>query len=58
MAFRPGRNGGYRLEVEGDTVHAYGFGGLGYIFSYGAAMKVRELVDWVVHGDSALRSRL
>ncbi|KAL4993959.1 hypothetical protein BDV10DRAFT_197900 [Aspergillus recurvatus] len=58
VAFRPGRNGGYRLEVEGDTVHAYGFGGLGYIFSYGVAMKVRELVDWVVHGDSALRSRL
>ncbi|PYH83300.1 nucleotide-binding domain-containing protein [Aspergillus uvarum CBS 121591] len=33
VAFRPGRKGGCRLEAEGDVVHAYGFAGLGYIFS-------------------------
>ncbi|KAJ5129418.1 nucleotide-binding domain-containing protein [Penicillium bovifimosum] len=44
VAFRPSRKGGYRVEVEGDTVHAYGFGSLGYVYSFGAAEKVRELV--------------
>ncbi|PYI19564.1 nucleotide-binding domain-containing protein [Aspergillus japonicus CBS 114.51] len=58
VAFRPGRKGGYRLEAEGDVVHAYGFAGLGYIFSYGVAMKVRELVDSIVKQDEAPRSRL
>ncbi|KAL4954703.1 hypothetical protein BDW69DRAFT_205024 [Aspergillus filifer] len=54
VAFRPGRRGGYRLEAEGDVVHAYGFAGLGYVYSYGAALKVRELVESVL----APRSRL
>ncbi|PLB53354.1 nucleotide-binding domain-containing protein [Aspergillus steynii IBT 23096] len=58
VAFRPGRKGGYRLEVEGDTVHAYGFAGLGYIFSYGVATKVRELVDSIGKRDAGQRSRL
>ncbi|PYI27230.1 nucleotide-binding domain-containing protein [Aspergillus indologenus CBS 114.80] len=58
VAFRPGRKGGFRLEAEGDVVHAYGFAGLGYIFSYGVAMKVRELVDSIVKQDGAPRSRL
>ena len=58
VAFRPGRKGGYRLEPEGQTVHAYGFAGLGYIFSYGVAMKVRELIDAVVQDGKASRSRL
>ncbi|RAH65914.1 FAD-dependent oxidoreductase [Aspergillus aculeatinus CBS 121060] len=58
VAFRPGRKGGYRLEVEGDVVHAYGFAGLGYIFSYGVALKVRELVDSIVWQDEVPRSRL
>ncbi|KAJ5583479.1 hypothetical protein N7535_002099 [Penicillium sp. DV-2018c] len=40
----PSRKGGYRIEIEGETVHAYGFGSLGYVYSYGAAEKVRELV--------------
>jgi D-amino-acid oxidase len=44
VAFRPSRKRGYRVEVEGDTVHAYGFGSLGYVYSFGAAEKVRELV--------------
>ncbi|KAJ5232955.1 hypothetical protein N7468_005911 [Penicillium chermesinum] len=56
VAFRPGRKGGYRLEVEGNTVHAYGFGGLGYTLSYGVAGKVRELVDSVAKRQP--RSRL
>ena len=58
VAFRPGRRGGYRLEAEGNTVRAYGFAGLGYIFSYGVAIRVRELVDQVVDKDQPLRSRL
>lgn len=45
VAFRPGRRGGYRIEAEGDVVHAYGFGSLGYAYGYGAAMKVLELVE-------------
>ncbi|KAJ5337550.1 nucleotide-binding domain-containing protein [Penicillium brevicompactum] len=57
VAFRPGRKGGYRLETDGQTVHAYGFAGLGYIFSYGVALKVRELVDLVASPDKS-RSRL
>lgn len=56
VGFRPGRKGGFRLEVEGDTVHAYGFGHVGYIVSYGVAGKVRDLVDSVVK--RASRSRL
>ncbi|KAJ5773034.1 hypothetical protein N7457_007930 [Penicillium paradoxum] len=44
VAFRPYRKGGYRLEAEGDVVHAYGFGSLGYTYCFGAAEKVRDLV--------------
>lgn len=58
VAFRPGRKGGFRLETEGNTVHAYGFAGLGYIFSYGVAMKVRELVDLALDKDQIPKSRL
>jgi hypothetical protein len=58
VAFRPGRKGGYRLEAEGSIVHAYGFAGLGYIFSYGVALKVRELVDSLGGKDKALKIRL
>lgn len=47
VAFRPGRRGGYRLETEGDVIHAYGFGSLGYIYSYGVGLKVRDLVQSV-----------
>lgn len=58
VAFRPGRKGGYRLETEGKVVHAYGFGSLGYVYGYGAALKVKELVEYVVKSRDALRSRL
>ncbi|KAJ5679324.1 hypothetical protein N7462_007568 [Penicillium macrosclerotiorum] len=44
VGFRPARKGGYRIEADGDVVHSYGFGGLGYTYSYGAAMRVRDLV--------------
>ncbi|EAU29704.1 predicted protein [Aspergillus terreus NIH2624] len=49
VAFRPARKGGYRLETEGNVVHAYGFGGLGYTFSHGAARRVRDLVSSLAH---------
>lgn len=58
VAFRPGRKGGYRLETEGNVVHAYGFGGLGYVFSYGAAQKVCEMVDVLSKEQRKLGSRL
>lgn len=45
VAFRPSRKGGYRLEIEGDIVHAYGFGSLGYTYCFGVAEKVRDLVE-------------
>lgn len=58
VAFRPGRKGGYRIEAEGDVVHAYGFGSLGYIYGYGAALKVREMVDSLASGKHKGKSRL
>ncbi|PWY73046.1 nucleotide-binding domain-containing protein [Aspergillus heteromorphus CBS 117.55] len=45
VAFRPGRKGGYRLERDGEVIHAYGFRGLGYVFNYGVGMRVREMVE-------------
>ncbi|KAG0650011.1 D-amino-acid oxidase [Hyphodiscus hymeniophilus] len=45
VGFRPGRKGGLRVEREGDIVHAYGVEGAGYIYSFGVAEKVRELID-------------
>lgn len=45
VGFRPARKGGFRLEVDGDVVHAYGFGGLGYTYGFGAAKRVREMVE-------------
>lgn len=49
VAIRPGRHGDFRLEcqkVDQDKhiVHAYGFNGKGYAFSYGAAEKVGAMV--------------
>jgi glycine/D-amino acid oxidase-like deaminating enzyme len=59
VGFRPGRKGGYRLEREGDVIHAYGFNTLGYTYSYGVAMKVLELVQWMGNGRrSSLKSNL
>lgn len=57
VAFRPGRRGGYRLEAEGDVIHAYGFGSLGYVYSYGVGLKVQDLVHSVA-GRRSPASRL
>jgi D-amino-acid oxidase len=45
VGFRPGRKGGLRVEMDGDVVHAYGVEGAGYIYSFGVAERVRELID-------------
>jgi glycine/D-amino acid oxidase-like deaminating enzyme len=45
VGFRPGRDGGLRVEREGDVVHAYGAAGAGYIYSFGVAERVRELIE-------------
>ena len=49
VGFRPCRKGGFKVEIEnhGDSViiHAYGAGGMGYELSYGAGMKVYELMS-------------
>ncbi|KAJ9502515.1 hypothetical protein H2202_001636 [Exophiala xenobiotica] len=44
VGVRPGRKGGIRVELDGNTVHAYGFKGAGYVYSFGAAAKVKRLV--------------
>ncbi|KAK4892958.1 hypothetical protein LTR27_008686 [Elasticomyces elasticus] len=48
VGFRPGRETGYRLEREGQVVHAYGFAGTGYRYSFGAAEEVVGLVGEVM----------
>lgn len=45
VGFRPARNGGVRVERWGDVVHAYGAGGAGYIYSFGVAERVCELIE-------------
>ena len=45
VGFRPSRKGGYRLELDGDVIHAYGFGSLGYTYCYGVGLRVREFVE-------------
>jgi len=47
VAFRPGRDGGLRVERDGDVVHAYGVAGAGYIYSVGIAKRVKELIDGI-----------
>ena len=53
VGFRPGRTIGLRVEKEGDVVHAYGAEGAGYIYSFGVAAKVKELIE-----DGGLRAKL
>lgn len=43
VGFRPSREGGLRVEKEGNTVHAYGAGGLGYLYAFGIGQKVKKL---------------
>ncbi|CAM1504495.1 Fc.00g020860.m01.CDS01 [Cosmosporella sp. VM-42] len=44
VGFRPGRKGGLRVERECNVVHAYGVDGLGYVYAFGIAERVKELV--------------
>ncbi|ETS76559.1 hypothetical protein PFICI_11946 [Pestalotiopsis fici W106-1] len=44
VGFRPGRKGGLRVEREDNTIHAYGAGGLGYVYAFGMAERVADLV--------------
>lgn len=57
VGFRPSREGGYRLEQEEDVIHAYGFNTLGYTYSYGVALKVRDLIRSATE-EEAVRSKL
>ncbi|KAI1033884.1 hypothetical protein LB503_011061 [Fusarium chuoi] len=57
VGFRPSREGGYRLEREEDMIHAYGFNTLGYTYSYGVALKVRDLIRSTTE-EEAVRSKL
>ncbi|CAI7572876.1 unnamed protein product [Penicillium crustosum] len=45
VGFRPARKGGLRVEREGNIIHAYGAGGLGYVYSWGVADQVLGLVE-------------
>lgn len=50
VGFRPARSGGVRLERgpslgQAEVVYNYGFGGVGYQASWGAALQCRDLVD-------------
>jgi D-amino-acid oxidase len=53
VGFRPGRVGGLRVGREGDVIHAYGVEGAGYIYSFGVAERVRELIE-----DDSIRAKL
>lgn len=53
VGFRPGRREGLRVEREIDVIHAYGAEGAGYIYSFGVAERVRELI-----GVEAFKSKL
>lgn len=45
VGFRPARKGGIRVEREGNVIHAYGAGGLGYVYSWGMARRVVSLIE-------------
>jgi D-amino-acid oxidase len=45
VGFRPGRTTGMRVEREGDVVHAYGAEGAGFIYSFGVAERIGELIE-------------
>lgn len=48
VGFRPSREGGFRIEDEGKIVHAYGFEGKGYCYSFGAAEEVGKRIEPMV----------
>lgn len=58
VGLRPGRKGGIRLENgpkvdEIPMVYCYGFGGIGYQSSWGAAFEARSLVDQALNRTQA-----
>lgn len=53
VGFRPGREGGLRVEREGQVVHAYGAASWGYVYAFGVAGKVEELTREGLAGQSA-----
>ncbi|KAH6659013.1 putative FAD dependent oxidoreductase [Truncatella angustata] len=44
VGFRPSRKGGVKVQRDGDIVHAYGGGSLGWLYAFGVAKQVRKLV--------------
>ncbi|KAM5517509.1 FAD dependent oxidoreductase [Fusarium oxysporum f. sp. phaseoli] len=44
VVFRPARSSGIRPEREGHVIHAYGLFGLGYLYAFGVAERIRDLV--------------
>ncbi|KAH8745363.1 hypothetical protein F5883DRAFT_634101 [Diaporthe sp. PMI_573] len=45
VGFRPARKGGICVKRDGQIIHAYGAGGLGYLYAFGIARKVRDLIS-------------
>ncbi|KAK5080352.1 hypothetical protein LTR70_007836 [Exophiala xenobiotica] len=45
VGHRQYREGGIRVAREGNIVHAYGAGGLGYLYAFGMAEKVCNLIQ-------------
>lgn len=58
VGFRPSREGGHCLEQEGEVIHAYGFGSLGYTYCYGVALAVKDLVMVAADGKKSPQSKL
>ncbi|GAB7366785.1 hypothetical protein MBLNU230_g0736t1 [Neophaeotheca triangularis] len=58
VGFRPGREGGYRVERVGEVVHVYGFGGAGYRYSFGAAEEVVRLAGGLRVPGGTVRAKL
>jgi D-amino-acid oxidase len=48
VGFRPGREGGFRIEDEWRVVPAYGFEGKGYCYSFGVAKEVGARIEPMV----------
>ncbi|KAH7008664.1 putative FAD dependent oxidoreductase [Ilyonectria destructans] len=44
VGFQPSRRGGLREERRGNIIHAYGLSSLGYLYAFGVAEKVRDLM--------------
>lgn len=54
VGFRPFREGGYRIERQGKTVHCYGMAGAGFQSSWGIAEKALKLVEELKNRESKI----